>query len=280
MKTANLLISCPDTKGLVHTVTGFLYENQANLVTIEQHIEDGMFFMRVEWDMALFKIKPEDFWEAIKPIQEEYSMNLTVDFHERKKRLGLFCSRDPYCLMDILVRQKTDELNVEIPYVISNYKDCCKYVENFDIPFYYIPTLPDSLEHEAKQLEIIKKHPTDLIGLSRYMKVLSSDFIEKAGQKIINVHHSFLPSFVGARPYDEAYERGVKLIGATSHYVTPELDQGPIIQQTTRRIHHAHKVENLKTMGRESEKEVFAFAIKKHVRNKVIVFKNRTIVFD
>ncbi len=280
MQIANLLIACPDTKGLVHTITGFLYQNNANLVTIEQHIEDDMFFMRVEWDIADFKIRPEDFIRKIQPIQKKFSMNLNVDFNNRKKRLGLFCSKDPYCLMDILVRQQTGELNVEIPFVISNFEDCRSYVENLGIPFFFIATKEGlNFEHEAEQLEIIKKHPTDLLALARYMKVLSAEFIRKTGQKIINVHHSFLPSFVGARPYDEAYERGVKLIGATSHYVTPELDQGPIIEQTTRRIHHAHKVENLKTMGRESEKEVFAFAIKKHVRNKIIVYKNRTIVF-
>lgn len=279
MQTANLLISCPDAKGLVHSITGFLYQYSANLVTIEQHIEDNMFFMRVEWDLAGFQLSLEKFVAEIKPIQEKFSMNLDIDFNNQKKRLGLFCSREPYCLMDILVRQKTGELNVSIPFVISNFEDCRKYVEGFNIPFYYTPTTQGSFEHEKLQLEILKNHKTDVLGLARYMKILSADFVEATNQKIINVHHSFLPSFVGAKPYDEAYERGVKLIGATSHYVTPELDQGPIIEQTTRRIHHAHKVESLKTMGRESEKEVFAFAIKKHIRNKVIVYKNRTIVF-
>lgn len=279
MQTANLLVSCSDQKGLVNAITGFLYLQNANLVTIEQHIEDGMFFMRVEWDLDGFKLNVENFGNAISELQKKYAMHLSVDFNGRKKRLGLFCSKDPHCLMDILIRQQTGELNVEIPFVISNFEDCRKYVENLEIPFYYTPTEKGSLSHEKEQIEILKKRPTDVLALARYMKVISSDFIENVEQKIINVHHSFLPSFIGARPYHEAYERGVKLIGATSHYVTPELDQGPIIEQTTRRIHHAHKVENLQTMGRESEKEVFAFAIKKHIENKILVYKNRTIVF-
>lgn len=279
MQTANLLVSCEDTKGLVHTITGFLYQYGGNLVTIEQHIEDGMFFMRVEWDLVNFLLDKANFIEKFNSIQAQFNMETTVDYQIASKKIGIFCSREPHCLIDILMRQQTGELPVEIAYVMSNFEDCRSYVENFQIPFYYIPTKKDSLEHEAEQLKIIRNNPTDLIALARYMKVISNQFITQVNQKIINVHHSFLPSFIGARPYDDAYERGVKLIGATSHYVTAELDQGPIIEQTVRRIHHAHKVNNLKTMGRESEREVFAFAIKKHIENKIIVYKNRTFVF-
>ncbi len=280
MNTANLLISCKDQKGLVSVITKFIAEHQGNLVILEQHIEDGHFFMHSEWDLRDFSLSQDEFFPAFKRIKDEYNMSIDLNYSTTPKRLGLFCSREPHALMDILMRYQTGELNVEIPYVISNFEDCRKFVETFDLPFHYIPTQKGSLGHEAKQLEIIKKNPSDFIGLARYMKVISNEFIKAIDQKIINVHHSFLPSFIGAKPYEEAFERGVKMIGATSHYVTPELDQGPIIEQAIRRVTHAHQVENLKLMGRESEKEVFAYAIKKHIENKIVVYKNRTIVFS
>lgn len=279
MQIANLLVSCPDQNGLVAAVTKFVATHNGNLITLEQHIEDGMFFMRLEWDLSNFDLSRAEFITNFKELSSKYSMDFRLDYPERKKRLGLFCSREPHCLFDILMRQEIGELALEIPYVISNFEDCSEIVEKFNIPFYYIPAPKGSFEHEKEQLEIIQNNSTDFIGLARYMKVLSNDFIKSAGQQIINVHHSFLPSFIGAKPYDEAYERGVKMIGATSHYVTPELDQGPIIEQSIRRVTHAHQVNNLKLMGRESEKEVFAYAIKKHVENKVVIYKNRTIVF-
>ena len=279
MNTANLLVACLDKKGLVHSITGFLYEHNANLITLEQHIEDGMFFMRVEWDLADFKLSEENFLNAFHFLQEKYKMDVTAHYNSKKTKLGLFCSHDPHCLVDILMRYQTRGFPIEISFVISNFDDCRSFVENHKIPYYYISTKKGAIDYERKHLEIIRKYDTDLLGFARYMKVVSNDFINQVNQKIINVHHSFLPSFIGSKPYDEAYERGVKMIGATAHYVTPDLDRGPIIEQTIRRISHAHKVKNLKIMGKESEKEVFAFAIKKHIENKVIVYKNRTIVF-
>lgn len=281
MKLANIVISCPDKPGIVRAVTDFLFKNGANISFLEEHIEDGYFFMRVEWERDSSSLQNEtEFAAAFASIQDEFGMNVKLDFNERKKRLGLLCSRELHCLIDILSRVLIGELNVEIPYVISNFADAEMIVEKFGVPFYHVPAVTGSFAHESKMLEIIRENPTDLIGLARYMKVLSSEFIDGVEQKIINVHHSFLPSFVGAKPYDEAYQRGVKLIGATSHYVTPDLDQGPIIEQDVKRIKHSHEIANLKLMGREIEKQVFSFAIRKHVENKLIIFKNRTIVFE
>ena len=260
-------------------VTEFLFRNGANIASLEQHIEDSYFFMRIEWELKDSSLRDEkSFKDAFEVIREKLKMNIRVDFCKRKKRVGLFCSKELHCLIDILARLEIGELDIEIPYVISNFSDCESVVENFKIPFFYISTKNGG--YEQKQMQILHDHPTDVIVLARYMKILSEKFITEVAQPIINVHHSFLPSFVGAKPYDEAYERGVKLIGATSHYVIPELDQGPIIEQTVKRIDHSSDSSGLKLVGRESEKEVLAFAIKKHIENKLIVYKNRVIVFQ
>ncbi len=279
MKLANIVISCPDRPGIVKAVTTFLFDNGANISFMEQHIEDGFFFMRIEWQALSTQLRnAEEFNLAFKKISDEFEMSVHVDFNENLKKVAIFCSKELHCLVDILGRCEINELEIEIPYILSNFKDAENIAEKLAIPFYYIPSSEDG--YEEKILQIVMQNQTDLIGLARYMKVLSADFVEKAQQKIINVHHSFLPSFVGAKPYDEAYERGVKLIGATSHYVTAELDQGPIIEQDVKRIKHSYEIANLKLMGRELEKKVFAFAIRKHVENKLIIYKNRTIVFE
>lgn len=277
---ANIVISCPDQPGIVKSVTTFLYDHGANISFLEEHVEDGHFFMRVEWEKGNNFKSEEDFNEAFNEMRKNFEMTVKVDFNYKKKRLVLFCSKELHCLVDILGRHAIQELDVEIPCVISNSEEAKALVEKFGIPFYYVESSKKSLDYEDEMLKILAKHPSDFIGLARYMKVLSVDFIRKADQKIINVHHSFLPSFVGAKPYEEAYERGVKLIGASSHYVTPELDQGPIIEQDVKRIKHSHEISRLKLIGREIEKQVFSFAIKKHIENKLIIYKNRTIVFE
>lgn len=277
---ANIVISCPDQPGIVKTVTTFLYEHGANISLLEEHVEDRHFFMRVEWEKGNNFKDEESFDLAFEKLRQDFGMTVKVDFNERKKRLVLFCSKELHCLVDILGRHAIQELEVEIPCVISNSEEAAALVKKFGIPFYYVESSKNSLAHEEEILKILEKHPSDFIGLARYMKVLSADFIKAVGQKIINVHHSFLPSFVGAKPYEEAYERGVKLIGASSHYVTPELDQGPIIDQDVKRIKHSHEISKLKLLGREIEKQVFSFAIKKHIENKLIIYKNRTIVFE
>ncbi len=265
----------------MRAVTDFLYQNSGNISLLEEHTEDNFFFMRVEWELESFKLgSREEFKTAFRQIVEEFKMEVKVDFNEKKKRVGLFCSKELHCLVDLLGRQAIGEMDIEIPYLISNFEDAQEIAKKFDIPFYCVPAKKGSFEHETECLKIVRENQTDVIGLARYMKVLSAGFIEDVGQKIINVHHSFLPSFIGANPYFEAYERGVKLIGATSHYVIPDLDQGPIVEQEVRRVKHSHEIENLKLIGRECEKQVFSFAIKKHIENKIAVFKNRTIVFE
>ncbi len=280
-KKANLLISCKDTPGIVKTITGFLLSHNANIANLEQHIENDLFFMRIEWELDNFTIKNrQEFLSKFSYIQKQYDITLTLALCNKKIKVGLLFSREPHCLIDILSRVEIHELNIEIPFVISNFNDWRSIVEKFNIPFYYIPTKKNSVEHEKEILNIVQKYDTDLLALARYMKILSQDLIKNVNQKIINVHHSFLPSFIGANPYDEAYKRGVKLIGATSHYVTEELDQGPIIEQSIQRVKHIYDTTNLKLIGRSCEKEVFYFAIKKHIENKIITFNNKTIIFE
>jgi len=280
-KTANLLISCPDRPWIIKRVTEFLFSYWANISLLEEHIEDGYFFMRIEWEIENFCFDCDDkFLSRFDEIKNEFQMSVNVDFKSTKKKVWFFCSKELHCLVDILWRYMTSELNIEIPYVISNSLAWKEIVEKFWIPFFYIQTKKDSLDHEKEILQIIRDNPTDLICLARYMKILSQSFIESVNQKIINVHHSFLPSFIWANPYSEAYERWVKLIWATSHYVIPELDRWPIIEQAVNRIKHNHDIDNMKVIWRECEKEVFFVAIKKHIENKLVVYKNRTIVFE
>lgn len=282
MNHANLVISCPDRPGIVRGVTDFLFHHGANISYLEQHIEDGHFFMRVEWEIGESQLKDDSTFKTnFMTIQNTYNMLISVDFHTKKKRMGIFCSRELHCLMDVLSRVRLGGIDVDISYVISNFPEAKDTAGIFGVPFYLIPTTKTNPDYEEQQLTIMQQNSTDLIILARYMKVLSKNFIAEIGNNaIINVHHSFLPSFVGARPYDEAHERGVKLIGATSHYVIPALDQGPIIEQSVRRISHSYDIDGLKILGRELEKEVLFFAIKKHLENKLIVYKNRVIVFS
>ncbi len=281
MNKANIVISCPDKPWIISTVTDFLFKHWWNISFLEEHNEDSMFFMRIEWELENFVFKTKtDFLLAFSWIMKLFEMEVNVEFEWEKKRLALFCSKEWHCLLDILSRYALWELDLEISYVISNFEDMRTLVERFGITFYYVPTKKWTFEYEKQLLEIVNNNPTDIIWLARYMKVLSSDFIDAVKQKIINVHHSFLPSFVWAKPYDEAHERWVKLIWATSHYVIAELDRWPIIEQQVKRVRHTHAIENLKLIWKECEKEVFAFAIRKHIENKLIVYRNRTIVFE
>lgn len=223
MKTANLVISCPDRPGIVKSVTDFLFRHQTNVSYLEQHIEDAQFFMRIEWQILRSDlVDSKVFHQKFQNIQEEFRMDIKVDFNERRKRVGLFCSKELHCLIDILGRVEINEMEIDIPFIISNFKNAEVVAGKFEIPFYHVPCKDG---YEEKQLEIVRENNIDVLGLARYMKILSEQFLAEIGQDhIINVHHSFLPSFVGAHPYKEAYQRGVKLIGATAHYVIPELD--------------------------------------------------------
>ncbi len=277
MQTASLIITCKDVKGIILKVTSFLYNLGANVIDLEQHIEDDTFFMRIEWDLKDFKLNKEEFAEEFSEIKNKYEINSILDYKIEKKKIALFCSKELHCLLDIINRKNIDELDIEIAFVASNFTKAEELVSKFDIPFYHVKK---GENQEKELLEALGKHKVDCVGLARYMKILSEDFLIKANLPIINVHHSFLPSFIGAKPYDEAYARGVKIIGATAHYVTKELDQGQIIEQEILRINHGNSINELKTLGRKCEKEAFAVALKKHLENKIVVYKNRTIIFN
>ncbi|MDH3324796.1 MAG: formyltetrahydrofolate deformylase, partial [Candidatus Peregrinibacteria bacterium] len=255
--------------------------NNVNVETLEQHSEDGVFFTRISWiDNDQWESK-EDFKKGFQPIIDKFEGEEVVHFFKKTQKLGLFVSREPHALLEILNKIETGEFGkIEVPFIISGLPDAEKIAKRYDIPFYHTPTKKGSLAHETPQLEIIKKHKPDFIGLARYMKILSEDFINNTGCPIINIHHSFLPSFIGSRPYEMAYERGVKLIGATSHYVTPVLDDGPIIEQGVIRIRSGYSVDYIKKVGRGIEKETFAKALTKVLEHKVILHKNRTVVFE
>ncbi len=276
MKTASLIISCQDLKGIIFQITAFLYDLGANVINLEQHIEDGRFFMRIEWDLEHFQLNKTEFEQRFAQIADKYEMESILDFAKPDKHITLFCSRELHCLLDIINRTQIGELDAKIAFVASNFADAEPLVKRFEIPFFHVP---NGVDQETQLLEILQQYDVECIGLARYMKILSEDFLQKCNVPVINVHHSFLPSFIGAKPYDDAYDRGVKIIGATSHYVTKELDQGQIIEQETLRVTHGDSIKEFKTMGRKCEKEVFAIALKKQLENKIIVYKNRAIIF-
>jgi len=279
MKNACLKFHCIDQPGIVSAISNFLFERNINIITLEQHAEEGVYFNRIEWkdlnnweDEAAFK---KDFERICK----KFDGHIEVHFFKNIQTLGLFTSREPHTLLEILAKIETGELpNVKIPFIISNYDDDT-ISKRHNIPFFFIPT-KNNPNYEKKQIEIIQKFKPNFVGLARYMKILSADFINQSGCPIINIHHSFLPSFVGANPYELAYQRGVKLIGATSHFVIPALDQGPIIEQDITRVRSGYSVSKMKQIGSDTEKRVFANAIKKVLEHKTIIYKGRTIVFE
>lgn len=281
MNTACLLLSCQDKPGIIASISSFLKERGLNIVSLEQHSKSEHFFIRVAWeDIGNWKGK-DDFAADFNPIAQALKAKFRSHFFSKKQTLGLFVSQEPHALLEILAKYELAEFpNLKIAFLISNYAENEKFAQRYDIPFFHIPTKIGSSEHETPQLEIIEKYKPDFIGLARYMKILSKNFIDKTRCPIINIHHSFLPSFVGAKPYEMAYEKGVKLMGATSHFVIPELDQGPIIEQDVTRVKAGYSVEDLKKIGRDTEKKVFAYALKKVLEHKVIVYQGRTIVFE
>jgi formyltetrahydrofolate deformylase len=274
---------CDDQIGIVAKVTEFIQNNRGNILALDQHVdhEEGQFFMRIMWDLAEFAIpkdKIQDYFQTL--IASAYNMQFKVYFSEDKPRMALFVSKMDHCLFDILARYQGREWNVEIPVVISNHEDLRSVVEQFGIPFYCFPITKDNKEaQEAKELELLEKYNITFVVLARYMQIISPEFISKYPNKIINIHHSFLPAFTGAKPYHAAYKRGVKIIGATSHYVTTDLDEGPIIEQDVTRITHRDTVDDLVLKGRDLEKIVLSRAINLHIQRKTLVYNNKTIVF-
>jgi formyltetrahydrofolate deformylase len=282
--TAVLLIHCPDKQGILATVTEFLNRNNGNIIYLDQHVDrlEKIFYMRVEWDLEDFAIPAEKFGEYFDTlIASKLNMNFKLYFSEDIPRMAIFVSKMSHCLFDILSRYTAGEWDVEIPLIVSNHETLKPVADRFGIDFHYIPITKDNKEEqEVAEIELLKKHKVDFIVLARYMQILSSDFVANYPNKVINIHHSFLPAFAGAMPYHAAHDRGVKIIGATSHYVTSELDAGPIIEQDVTRCSHIDTVKSLIRKGRDLEKIVLSDAVFKHLQRKVLVFKNRTVVFS
>jgi formyltetrahydrofolate deformylase len=279
--SAVLLIDCPDRKGLVARVSGLLYERGANILHADQHIDHelGLFFMRVEWELNCFDL--DGFRAAFTPIAGELNMNWQLTSSERPPRVALFCSQYLHCMADLLHRWRADELACEIPVIVSNHREVEKLTAFYGVPFEHVPvTAGTRAEAEARQLELLSRHQVELVILARYMQILSPQFVARYPAAIINVHHSFLPAFTGARPYHAAHARGVKLIGATSHYVTEVLDDGPIIEQDVARISHRDQVEDLVARGRDLERMVLSRAVRWHLDRRILCYGNKTVVFD
>ena len=280
--TSVLLISCPDRKGLVATISEFIFKHNGNIVHTDEHTDSelGRFLMRVEWANEGFDLSQQDFATAFAPIAERFEMQWRVAPSNDRPRMAIFVSKFDHCLADLLYRQQSCELACEIPLIISNHSDCQKLAEFYRIPYVVIPVTKETKHHaEAEQLRLLREHKIDIIVLARYMQVLSTEFIREYPSRIINIHHSFLPAFVGAKPYHQAFERGVKLIGATSHYVTEVLDEGPIIEQDVARISHRDALDDLLQKGRDLEKVVLSRGVRWHLENRVLLYGNKTVVF-
>ena len=281
--TAVLLLSCPDQKGLVATVSDFLYRNSGNIIHADQHTdqEEGVFLQRVEWELGGFDIPRDEISREFQPIAERFNLTWSLGFSDYVPRIALFVSKLPHCLYDLLARWRMGEFRAEIPVVVSNHEDLRSIVEEFGVEYQSVSITPDTkAAQEAHIIEELEKHRIDVVVLARYMQILGRDFVDQYRNRIINIHHSFLPAFAGGRPYHQAHERGVKIIGASAHYVTPELDEGPIIEQDVARVSHRDAVADLIRKGRDLEKVVLARAVDLHLRRRIVVYGNKTVVFD
>ena len=280
--SAILLISCPDRKGEVATIADFIYRHGGNILHADEHgdAETGLFLMRVEFDPADFDIDLSEFARHFSPIAETFNMTWRLSYGASRPRMIIFVSKYDHCLVDLLYRQHSGELACDIPLIISNHPDNQAVADFYKIPYTVISvTRENKAEAEARIHSLIAEHKPDFMVLARYMQILSNDFVNRYPQRIINIHHSFLPAFVGAKPYHQAFTRGVKLIGATSHYVTEVLDDGPIIEQDVVRVSHRDTVDDLIRKGRDLEKVVLSRAVRWHVENRVLVYGNKTVVF-
>lgn len=285
MANAILLIWCPDTKGIVAGVADFIYKNGGNIVHSDQHTDTAAkcFYMRIEWELGGFAVPREKLAETIdKELARPFKMQWRLCFSDERRRTALLVSKFDHCLWDLLLRHRAGELPMDVPLVVSNHPDLEEVARFFAIPYHHIPVGKEEKDKEAaeaKQLALLKENEVDLIVLARYMQVLSPEFVAAYPNRIINVHHSFLPAFQGARPYHQAYERGVKVVGATSHYVTEDLDEGPIIDQTVAPTSHRDSVEDLIRKGRDLEKISLARAVRLELQNRVLRVDNKTVVF-
>ncbi len=281
--TAVLLLSCADQKGLVAAVSDFLYRNDGNIIHADQHtdLEEGIFLQRVEWELEGFAIPREGMVDAFQPIAQRFGMTWSLHFSDLVPRIALFASTLPHCLYDLLARWRMGEFRADIRLVVSNHDELRPIAESFAVPYRMISITPETKAAEEQRLrEELESEGIDLIVLARYMQILGEEFVDRYRHSIINIHHSFLPAFAGARPYHQAHERGVKIIGATAHYITHELDQGPIIEQDVARVSHRDSVADLVRKGRDLEKVVLARAVDLHLRRRIVVYGNKTVIFD
>ena len=285
-QTAIMLLHCPDKQGIINDVTRFITDNRGNIVYLDQYVDilDSRLFMRIEWELESFLIPREHIEEYIHTmIAQKYEMEFKVYFSDVRPRMAIFVSKMSHCIYDLLARYKAGEWDVDIPCIVSNHEDLRFVAEQFDIPYYVFPVAKDhsnAAEVEKAQMELLKENNVTFVVLARYMQIVGENLIAAYPNHIINIHHSFLPAFIGAKPYHQAYERGVKIIGATSHYVTTELDAGPIIEQDVVRISHKDTPDSLVAKGRDLEKIVLSRAVTKHIQRKILTYKNKTVIFN
>lgn len=283
LATARLLITCPDQKGIISTVAGFIANHKGNILEADQHTDphDQKFFMRVEIELDGFELTRETFETAWSEISKPFQMQWKMYWGNQTKKMAILVSKQSHCLNDLLWRWKTGELRVNTVFVAGNHSGLEEDVAAFGLPFYHLPMSQDSKHDQETQLQkLLEEYTVDFVVLARYMQILSPGFVKKYPQRIINIHHSFLPAFAGPRPYHQAYDRGVKIIGATSHYVTDVLDQGPIIAQSTLPVDHRDTVEDMIRKGRDLERVVLSSAVRAHVEDKLLISNNKTVVFD
>jgi formyltetrahydrofolate deformylase len=281
LSTATLLVSCPDQRGLVAKIANFIYSNGGNIIYADQHTDfaAGLFLTRIEWQLEGFNLPREVIAPAFSSIAQPLQANWQLRFSDQVSRIAIWVSRQDHCLFDLIWRQRSGEFAAEIPLIISNHPQLEDIAQQFGIDYHHLAIAPDTKpQQEAKQLELLRHYQIDLVVLAKYMQVLSAEFIHQFPQ-VINIHHSFLPAFAGANPYQRAYERGVKIIGATAHYVTQDLDEGPIIEQDVVRVSHRDAVADLIRKGKDLERMVLARAVRLHLQNRVLVYGNRTVVF-
>ncbi|MGB5813000.1 MAG: formyltetrahydrofolate deformylase [Polyangiales bacterium] len=281
--TATLLVCCPDRKGLVAALAQVLYGHGANILHADQHTDPiaGQFFQRIEFDHSELHTDRQSVETAIGEVADRFSMTWRLTDSDRRSRMAIFVSKYDHCLYDLILRQKSGELSADIPLIISNHADLQPIAEQFGIPFHHLPITKDTKRaQEDAAIELLQAADIDLIVLARYMQILTKEFLTAYSNQVINIHHSFLPAFMGSKPYQRAYERGVKLIGATAHYATADLDEGPIIEQDVVRSSHSDSVQDLVRKGRDLEKVVLARAVRWHLDDRVLVYDNKTVVFS
>lgn len=280
---ATLLVSCPDRKGIVASLAQTLYGHGANILDADQHtdVDAGQFFQRIRFDLSQMHIDRVGLERAISEVAGRFNMKFRLHYELERKRVALFVSKQDHCLYDLLLRHRAGELDCDISLIVSNHAEAAQVASQFAVPFEYVPISSENKQQqEQRQLDLLQQHQVGVLVLARYMQILSSEFLHAFARDVINIHHSFLPAFVGEKPYHQAKARGVKLIGATAHYVTSQLDQGPIIEQDVVRVTHRDSVEDLVRKGRDLEKVVLARAVRAHLDNRVLVYDNKTVVFD